>query len=127
MSDPIKNVPDTQLCSICQTLECSSCLDSGDLHDFMALTDAMVSEILRLEEEVVRWRQALIKHLEPRWADGLRQDIFDNLSRTFYGFDAYQLFINYMHGGVDPMESPDHVDRMLRLRDGNDETSITHL
>jgi hypothetical protein len=29
------------------------------------------------EEELIRWRQALIKYLPPEWADGLQQDIFD--------------------------------------------------
>jgi len=46
---------------------CSVC---SDINDFLKLTGAMVDEINELRAEVVRWRQALIKHLPERWADG---------------------------------------------------------
>lgn len=39
------------------------------VHDFMRLTDEMVHTIIGLEEELVRWRQVLIKYLPPEWAD----------------------------------------------------------
>ena len=66
--------------------QCSVC---SDITDFLKLTDAMVDEINELRAEVVRWRQALIKHLPPRWADGLRQDILSNLYLNDYeDYDA---------------------------------------
>lgn len=40
--------------------------DCKAVHDFMRLTDEMVHTIIGLEEELVRWRQALIKYLPPR-------------------------------------------------------------
>ena len=49
------------------------------VHDFMRLTDEMVHTIIGLEEELVRWRQALIKYLPPEWAEGLRSDILNRL------------------------------------------------
>lgn len=36
------------------------------VHDFMRLTDEMVHTIIGLEEELVRWRQALIKYPSAR-------------------------------------------------------------
>ena len=40
---------------------------------FLKLTDEMVRTILELDEELIRWRQALIKYLPPEWADGLQR------------------------------------------------------
>ena len=62
------------------------------MHDFMRLTDEMVHTIIGLEEELVRWRQALIKYLPSEWADGLRSDILNNISRDFEGDPAYDLY-----------------------------------
>lgn len=102
-------------------------LDSVPLHDFLALTDAMVNEILLLEEEVIRWRKAIMKFLSPDWADGLDQDIFSGLSRPFYDFKAYVIFMNLMYDGKDPMESAEHRSTMWSLKNGTDITSIDYL
>jgi hypothetical protein len=59
--------------------------DCQTVYDFMRLTDEMVNTIIDLDEEIIRWRQALIKYLPDEWADGLQQDILDNLSRDFEG------------------------------------------
>ena len=116
-------------CDCCPDPECTcrDCLTLGTVHDFLLLTDAMSEEILLLEEEVVRWRQAIMKYLSPEWADGLEQDIFSNLSRRFYDFKAYELFSESFYNGTDPMESKEHLDRMYRLKNGTDDTSITYL
>jgi len=34
-----------------------------------------MEDIISLEQELIRWRQALIKYLPTEWAEGLRQDI----------------------------------------------------
>lgn len=102
-------------------------LDCKTVYSFMKLTDEMVHTILDLEEELVRWRQALIKYLPRQWAEGLRQDIFNNLSRDFEGEDAYDMYVNYMQGGNDPQHDEEHLERMYRLADGIDETSIDYL
>lgn len=91
--------------------------DCPTVYDFLKLTD----------EEIVRWRQVLIKYLPPEWAEGLRQDIFNNLSRCFEGEPAYDLYVNWMCGGVDPQQEDSQTDRMHRLANGTDETSITYL
>ena len=103
------------------------CTDScKTIDDFLNLTDEMVDTIISLEEEVVRWRQALIKYLPQRWAEGLRSDIFNNLSRDFDGEPAYDLYVK-LKRGEDPQRTKDRLDRLYRLADGTDDTSITYL
>ena len=111
-----------------QAADYGECLyDCSTVYDFMKLTDEMVSTIIDLEEELVRWRQVLIKYLPSRWAEGLRQDIFNNISRDFEGDPAYDLYVNYLLGGNDPQHDAEHTERMNRLADGTDETSIDYL
>ena len=80
----------------------------------------MVNEIMLLEEEIVRWRKAIMQFLSPNLADELDQDIFSGLSRPFYYFKAYGLFMN-------PMEFGEHRRTLWRLRNGSDTTSIDYL
>ncbi len=104
---------------------CSQC---SDINDFLKLTDAMVYEINELRAEVVRWRQALIKHLPPDQADGLAQDIFDSIYVNVYeDFDAYNYFVKRCCNGTDPFDNPKRAAFMTRLRKGTDKTSITYL
>ena len=94
--------------------------------DFLSPTAELMETILSLEEDLVRWRQALIKYLPKEWAEGLRQDIFNNLSRDFEGDPAYDLYVN-MNQGMDPQQSEERRARLYRLADGIDDTSITYL
>ena len=94
--------------------------------DFLNLTDEMIETINDLEEELVRWRQTLIKYLPKERAEGLRQDIFNNLSRDFEGDPAYDLYVK-MKRGIDPQQEKERRKRLYRLADGTDETSITYL
>jgi hypothetical protein len=106
----------------------ADCIDSCQTVDkFMHLTDEMIKTIIDLEEEVVRWRQILIKYLPDEWAEGLRDDILCNLARGFEGDPAYDLYVNAMRGGADPQQDEETSNRMQRLADGTDETSITYL
>ena len=42
----------------------TECLhDCPTVYDFLKLTDEMIKTIIELDEELVRWRQALIKYL----------------------------------------------------------------
>lgn len=93
--------------------------------DFCRLVHSLAQDINGLEEEVVRWRQALIKYLPPQEAEGLRSDIFTNLSGSYAADEAYQFYIGRLCGGHDPMENEEHINRMIRLRDGTDDTTIT--
>lgn len=101
--------------------------DCPALFDFMSLTDELVHTIIDLEEEVIRWRQALLKYLPSEWAEGLRCDILCNLSRDFEGDDAYDFYVEFLRGGHDPQQDEARLARIRRLIDGTDETSITYL
>ena len=90
------------------------------VHDFMRLTDEMVHTIIGLEEELVRWRQALIKYLPP-------EDILNNIARDFEGDPAYDLYVSMVCNGIDPQQEKEKLARMKRLVNGTDETSITYL
>ena len=94
--------------------------------NFLKLTDEMIEAIIDLEDELVRWRQALIKYLPERWAVGLRQDIFCNLSRDYEGDPAYDLYVK-LYRGEDPQRDKERTKRLYRLADGIDDTSITYL
>lgn len=107
------------------TDECTRDCDTVD--SFLMLTDEMVKTILDLEAELVRWRQALIKYLPPELAEGLQQDIFNNISRDFEGEPAYDLYVRLVCGGQDPQQEDSRLARIHRLAKGTDETSITYL
>lgn len=104
------------------------CFDGcSTIRDFMKLTDEMTSTIINLEEELVRWRQALIKYLPERWAEGLQEDIFCNLSRDFDGDPAYDIYVNWMKGGHDPQQDEERIKRLYHIAQGTDETTIDYL
>lgn len=101
--------------------------DCSTVYEFLKLTDEMVKTIIELDEELVRWRQVLIKYLPPEWADGMKQDIFNNTSRDFEGEPAYDLYVKLVCNGVDPQQEDSRIKRIHRLAKGTDETSITYL
>lgn len=101
--------------------------DCKTVYDFMRLTDEMVHIIIDLEEELVRWRQVLLKYLPPEWTEGLRSDILNNLSRDFEGDPAYDLYVSMVCNGTDSQQEKERLARMRRLVNGTDETSITYL
>ena len=112
---------------------CEGCLEYCRLEpfpdegDFFWLIELMVREIKDLEAEIVRTRQVLAEYLPERWAEGLRADIFCDLSARFTDNPKYDRYVKYCHDGTDPMESKEQVSRMLRLRDGTDSTTYYHL
>jgi len=92
--------------------------------DFCELIEAMVEDILSLEEDLVRWRKALIPHLNERNAEGLQSDILDGLARNYQDMAAYDLYLKLRHQGNDPMEADEHCELMTRLRQGIDESNV---
>lgn len=65
--------------------------------------------------------------LPPEWAEGLRSDILNNISRDFEGDPAYDLYVSMVCNGIDPQQEKEKLARMRRLVNGTDETSITYL
>lgn len=94
------------------------------MYEFYELIDAMVTDILCLEEDLVRWRKALIPHLNQANAEGLQSDILDGMARNYVGMPAYDLFLEQYCNGQDPMENEEHCELMIRLRKGIDDTSV---
>ena len=101
--------------------DCDQC---NELSDCYILIDSLVQDILTLEEEMVRWRQALLKYLPPLDAQNLMSDIFDNLACRNIDSEAYQKSIKLAGYKEDPMESEEHTELLWRLRNGTDETSV---
>lgn len=92
--------------------------------EFYRLIASMVEDILLLEEDLVRWRKALIPHLTKPNAEGLQSDILDGLARNYERIPAYDIFMQEYCNNKNPMENEEHCDRMTRLRKGIDETSV---
>lgn len=92
--------------------------------EFYSLIASMVEDILLLEEDLVRWRKALIPHLTKPNAEGLQSDILDGLARNYEGIPAYDMFMREYCNNKNPMENEEHCERMIRLREGTDETSV---
>ena len=53
--------------------------------------------------------------------------LINNTARCFEGEPAYDLYVKLVCGGVDPQQEDSLTDRMHRLANGTDETSITYL
>jgi len=123
-SDTIYDSLEPEVEDLDSTSECSICYS---LHEYKLLTLEMIEEIKFLRAEVIRWRQVLMKYLSPDWADGLRQDIFDNIFPYFEDYDAYQWFVKECCNGIDPFDNPEQSALLNRLKDGTDETSISYL
>lgn len=92
--------------------------------EFYTLIASMIEDILLLEEDLVRWRKALIPHLTELNAEGLQSDILDGLAKNYEGIPAYDMFMQEYCNNKNPMENEEHCDRMIRLRKGIDETSV---
>ena len=106
------------------SMYCSIC---SSILDYNRLTCEMIEEIKYLRAEVVRWRQVLIKYLPPDWADGLRQDIYNNIFQYFEDLDAYKYYVNSCCNGIDPLDNKEQSAFLARLKDGTDKTSITYI
>lgn len=102
----------------------ADCGDCDSLFQCYQLIDSLVQDILSLEEEMVNWRHALVRHLALPDARDLQSDIFDNLAQRRYDDPAYQKYLRIFHYDADPMESDEHVRKLHRLAHGTDEDSV---
>ncbi|MDO4650502.1 MAG: potassium channel protein [Eubacteriales bacterium] len=119
MIDNTNELTDEQIDAIHYADECTHIR-----YEFYALLDAMIEDILLLEEDLVRWRKALIPHLTPENAEGLQSDILDGLARNYEGMPAFDWFVREYCENKNPMENEEHCKRMGRLRKGIDESSV---
>lgn len=100
------------------------CEDCMILYDLCQLIDSLVTDIIHLEEETVKWREALLVYLPPEDADGLRSDILSDLAGRHTNEDMYELYMRLCGIRQDRMESSEHSDRMWRLKNGIDEETV---
>lgn len=96
------------------------CEQCDDLFGCYNLIDSLVRDILTLEEEMVNWRHALVRHLGPLDAQNLQADIFDHLARRYYDNETYQKYLKAFRYEEDPMESDEHTGKLWRLAHGTD-------
>ena len=101
--------------------ECDSCSLADDL---CYLIDQLVKDVIHLEEETVKWREALLSYLPEDEAEMLGADILSGLGRRYGGDPVYELYMRVCGHRVDPMEQCGHTKKMLRLRNGLDEDTI---
>lgn len=99
------------------------CEQCDDLFGCYLLIDSLVRDILILEEEMVNWRHALVRHLDPPDAQNLQADIFDHLARRYYDNETYQKYLGALRYEEDLMESDEHTGKLWRLAHGTDEDS----
>ena len=99
-------------------------MECRELHECYSLIDSLVNDILTLEEEMVNWRHALIRHLDPVTGQNLQSDIFDYLAQRHTDNDTYQAYLDAFGMDEDPMESDEHTQKLWRLAHGTDEESV---
>lgn len=94
-----------------------------DLYECYKLISSLIRDIIILEEEMVKWRYALVPHLDPLTARDLQCDIFDCLSENHDGEKAFEAYLKYF-GIENPIQSKEHVRKLWRLAHGEDEDSV---
>lgn len=87
------------------------------------LLNSMIMDIQHLELEVVRARYKLSFYLSPPYDEYLRMEIFSSLGARYGGDPVYDEYLVYsgLSRDDDAIDTPFHVQRMLRLRDGYDD------
>lgn len=101
--------------------DCENC---QELYENYRLIDSLVTDIKYLEEEVMRWRQTLLKHLNSIDARNLESDIFDYLVERREGTDAYDAYMKFHHYETDPLESDEHSQKLWAIKGGIDDTIV---
>ena len=87
------------------------------------LLDQMIMDIQHLELETVRARYKLSFHLAPPYDEYLRMEIFSSLGSRYGGDPVYDDYLTYSGLGEDEdaIDTPFHLSRMRRLREGHDD------
>lgn len=104
--------------------ECEDCDECDLTYDLCQLIDSLVSDIIHLEEETVKWREALLPYLSTEDADGLRSDIFSDLASRHTDENVYEVYMRNCGIKVDRMEASEHLNRMRMLKNGMAEDTV---
>jgi hypothetical protein len=85
---------------------------------FYDLIDHLIMDIQFLESKVVYLRYLLSTFLPIGDGEMLRDDIFRDLVGDYWDQAAYQEYMKEYYGGIDPMDSVEHNDFMMKLSKG---------
>lgn len=89
------------------------------IYVLLELIFVLVHDIMESDLEVVKWRQALIKHLCPPFSDFLEYDILNGLhAGTYWSYPGYWYFVKNFCGGRDPHQSSSYHCQMHRMKKG---------
>lgn len=96
---------------------------SFTITEIARLLDRMIMDIQHLELETVRARYKLSFHLDPPYDEYLRMEIFSSLGSRYGGDPVYDNYLSYSGLGEDEdaIDTPFHVNKMLRLQGGHDD------
>lgn len=104
--------------------ECEDCDECDLTYDLCQLIDSLVSDIIHLEEETVKWREALLPYLSTEDADGLRSDIFSDLAGRHTDETVYEVYMRTCGIKTDRLEASEHLSRMRMLKNGIAEDTV---
>ena len=93
-------------------------LESSRLYEFCQLIEYLIHDIQHLEEEVVKTRYQLCQYLPSPAGTALFSDILSDLGGRYNGHPAYDSYLELYHDNLDPMESEEWVERILRAANG---------
>lgn len=103
---------------ICDEYDCNEC---SRLSGFYILVDNLVSEVVFLREETVRWRKLLLRHLDPISAQNLGADILSGISlNVYYDNESYIEYMKAFRYEEDPMDSEKHLVTIRNILSGRD-------
>jgi len=103
----------------CQGDCCDNCVTK-----FYDLTDYLIKDIQFLEAKVVYLRFLLSQHLPEHKGEMLRCDIFHDLAGGYWGYPAYQRYMEYYCEGHDPMDCKEHSELMLKISRGEESVRL---
>ena len=93
------------------------------LEEVSHLLDQMIKDIQHLELEIVRARYKLSFHLKSHYDEYLRMEIFSSMGSRYGGDPVYEKYLAFCGLGEfdDAIDTPFHVNRMMRLANGHDD------
>lgn len=97
-----------------------NCSDSCEaVIAFCRLVDELIKDIQHLELECISTRHLLSRYMDEEQGSLLRCDILENLTRSHYDDPAYQLYIQMMYDGGDPMSFRDFLVKVQKASEGD--------
>ena len=97
---------------------CDFCDNCG--MDFYRLVDCLIKDVQHLESKVVYLRYSLSRLLPEYDGKMLRDEIFSDLSGSYYDQSAYRQYVSEYCDGQDPLDTSDYCERLMRISRGEE-------